>query len=94
MSPRQIEQEAIMPTLNVPPSTPVQTPSAGDLAALSSVAKTADGETSAASSEDAGCNLPAAQPGQEAPHDGDHNQGGARPAGLEYQRELGTEQDA
>ncbi len=29
-----------------------------------------------------------------APHDGDHNQGGARPAGLEYQRELGTEQDA
>lgn len=32
----------------------------------------------------------------EAPHpqDGDHNQGGARPAGLEYQRELGTEQDA
>ena len=28
------------------------------------------------------------------PHDGDHNQGGARPAGLEYQRELGTEQDA
>jgi hypothetical protein len=33
---------------------------------------------------------------EEAPHpqDGDHNQGGARPAGLEYQRELGTEQDA
>jgi hypothetical protein len=29
-----------------------------------------------------------------APHDGDHNQGGARPAGIEYQRELGTEQDA
>lgn len=28
------------------------------------------------------------------PHDGDHNQGGARPAGIEYQRELGTEQDA
>ncbi len=28
------------------------------------------------------------------PHDGDHNQGGARPAGLDYQRELGTEQDA
>jgi hypothetical protein len=39
----------------------------------------------------------AASPGpadQTAPHDGDHNQGGARPAGLEYQRELGTEQDA
>lgn len=30
----------------------------------------------------------------EAPHDGDHNQGGARPAGIDYQRELGTEQDA
>ena len=28
------------------------------------------------------------------PHDGDHNQGGARPAGIEYQRELGTEQDS
>jgi hypothetical protein len=28
------------------------------------------------------------------PHDGDHNQGGARPAGIDYQRELGTEQDA
>ncbi|RKP59206.1 hypothetical protein [Pararobbsia silviterrae] len=35
-----------------------------------------------------------AQDASERPHDGDHNQGGARPAGLEYQRELGTEQDA
>jgi hypothetical protein len=93
MSPRQIEQEAIMPMLNVPPSTPVQTPSAGDPAASSSLTKNPEGETSAGS-EDVGCKLPAVQPGQEAPHDGDHNQGGARPAGLEYQRELGTEQDA
>jgi hypothetical protein len=29
-----------------------------------------------------------------APPDGDHNQGGARPEGLEYQRDLGSEQDA
>ncbi|PRE15093.1 hypothetical protein [Burkholderia multivorans] len=36
---------------------------------------------------------PAGAPG-EAPSDGDHNQGGARPEGLEYQRDLGQEQDA
>ncbi|MEZ0604727.1 hypothetical protein ACAX43_21580 [Paraburkholderia sp. IW21] len=29
-----------------------------------------------------------------APPDGDHNQGGVRPEGLEYQRDLGSEQDA
>jgi hypothetical protein len=28
------------------------------------------------------------------PPDGDHNQGGVRPEGLEYQRDLGSEQDA
>lgn len=28
------------------------------------------------------------------PPDGAHNQGGARPEGLDYQRDLGTEQDA
>jgi hypothetical protein len=28
------------------------------------------------------------------PPDGDHNQGGARPEGLDYQRDLGSEQDA
>ncbi|KWC24623.1 hypothetical protein WL48_27755 [Burkholderia ubonensis] len=28
------------------------------------------------------------------PSDGDHNQGGARPEGLGYQRDLGVEQDA
>jgi len=29
-----------------------------------------------------------------APPDGEHNQGGVRPEGLEYQRDLGSEQDA
>jgi hypothetical protein len=28
------------------------------------------------------------------PPDGEHNQGGVRPEGLEYQRDLGSEQDA
>jgi hypothetical protein len=28
------------------------------------------------------------------PPDGEHNQGGVRQAGLEYQRDLGSEQDA
>ncbi|VWB80581.1 hypothetical protein BLA6993_03823 [Burkholderia lata] len=36
---------------------------------------------------------PAGAPG-ESPSDGDHNQGGARPEGLDYQRDLGQEQDA
>ncbi|MBR8315054.1 hypothetical protein KDW36_17870 [Burkholderia dolosa] len=36
---------------------------------------------------------PAGVPG-ETPSDGDHNQGGARPEGLDYQRDLGQEQDA
>ena len=30
----------------------------------------------------------------DAPPDGEHNQGGVRPEGLEYQRDLGSEQDA
>jgi hypothetical protein len=29
-----------------------------------------------------------------APADGDHNQGGVRQEGIEYQRDLGSEQDA
>lgn len=29
-----------------------------------------------------------------APPDGEHNQGGARAEGLDYQRDLGSEQDA
>jgi hypothetical protein len=29
-----------------------------------------------------------------APPDGEHNQGGVRPEGLDYQRDLGSEQDA
>ncbi|HDR9056549.1 TPA: hypothetical protein QDB02_004319 [Burkholderia vietnamiensis] len=40
---------------------------------------------------------PAAPPAgapDDAPTDGDHNQGGARPEGLDYQRDLGHEQDA
>ena len=38
----------------------------------------------------AGQNRPA--PG--VPPDGEHNQGGARAEGLDYQRDLGSEQDA
>ena len=38
----------------------------------------------------AGQNRPA--PG--APPDGEHNQGGTRAEGLDYQRDLGSEQDA
>ncbi|HEX7685176.1 MAG TPA: hypothetical protein VF446_16840 [Trinickia sp.] len=30
----------------------------------------------------------------DAPADGDHNQGGSRAEGLDYQRDLGSEQDA
>ncbi|WP_246795693.1 hypothetical protein [Burkholderia perseverans] len=30
----------------------------------------------------------------DAPADGEHNQGGARPEGIDYQRDLGSEQDA
>jgi hypothetical protein len=30
----------------------------------------------------------------DAPADGEHNQGGARAEGLDYQRDLGSEQDA
>ena len=30
----------------------------------------------------------------DAPPDGEHNQGGVRQEGLEYQRDLGSEQDA
>ncbi|KVC51700.1 hypothetical protein [Burkholderia diffusa] len=37
---------------------------------------------------------PAGAPPDETPSDGDHNQGGARPEGLDYQRDLGQEQDA
>ncbi|WP_031361247.1 hypothetical protein [Caballeronia sordidicola] len=39
---------------------------------------------------------PAAQnrPAPGVPPDGDHNQGGIRKEGLDYQRDLGSEQDA
>ena len=34
------------------------------------------------------------RPAPDAPPDGDHNQGGVRKEGIEYQRDLGSEQDA
>ncbi|CAG4886441.1 hypothetical protein [Paraburkholderia gardini] len=34
------------------------------------------------------------RPAPPTPLDGDHNQGGVRPEGLDYQRDLGSEQDA
>lgn len=39
---------------------------------------------------------PAAQnrPAPGVPPDGEHNQGGARAEGIDYQRDLGSEQDA
>jgi hypothetical protein len=85
----KIEQEAMMPTLNVPASSETVVPSTATATATPAAPPLA--------ADDAvGCNPPLVTPGAdtEAPHDGDHNQGGARPAGLEYQRELGTEQDA
>ncbi|MFX1762674.1 hypothetical protein PWP93_08795 [Paraburkholderia sp. A1RI-2L] len=48
------------------------------------------GPASGATHDPAGQNRPA--PG--VPPDGDHNQGGARAEGLDYQRDLGSEQDA
>ncbi|QGZ60925.1 RodZ family helix-turn-helix domain-containing protein [Paraburkholderia acidisoli] len=46
--------------------------------------------TSSASADPAAQNRPA--PG--VPPDGEHNQGGARAEGIDYQRDLGSEQDA
>jgi hypothetical protein len=34
------------------------------------------------------------RPAPDAPPDGDHNQGGVRKEGIDYQRDLGSEQDA
>jgi hypothetical protein len=34
------------------------------------------------------------RPAPDAPPDGEHNQGGTRQEGLDYQRDLGSEQDA
>lgn len=48
------------------------------------------GESDHEESVSAGQNRPA----PDAPADGADNQGGARRAGIDYQRELGTEQDA
>lgn len=48
------------------------------------------GATPPAAPDPAGQNRPA--PG--VPPDGEHNQGGTRAEGLDYQRDLGSEQDA
>ncbi|SAL43790.1 hypothetical protein [Caballeronia humi] len=34
------------------------------------------------------------RPAPDAPPDGEHNQGGVRREGIDYQRDLGSEQDA
>ncbi|MDR5731453.1 hypothetical protein QCE47_03715 [Caballeronia sp. LZ025] len=44
----------------------------------------------AAEHDPAGQNRPA----PDAPPDGEHNQGGVRREGIDYQRDLGSEQDA
>jgi len=49
-----------------------------------------DGGAPGGSPDPAGQNRPA--PG--VPPDGEHNQGGSRAEGLDYQRDLGSEQDA
>lgn len=55
-----------------------------------------DGEQKAGTPEPAVTPDPAGQnrPAPGAPPDGEHNQGGSRAEGLEYQRDLGSEQDA
>lgn len=62
--------------------------------ARADAAKTAAGAQSASAPppdhDPAGQNRPA--PG--VPPDGDHNQGGARREGMDYQRDLGSEQDS
>jgi hypothetical protein len=59
-------------------------------------AESAKAEPSAGTSDPAAAHDPAAQnrPAPDAPPDGDHNQGGVRKEGIEYQRDLGSEQDA
>ncbi|SAL18375.1 hypothetical protein [Caballeronia telluris] len=49
-----------------------------------------------APSTDAPPHDPAGQnrPAPDAPPDGEHNQGGVRREGIDYQRDLGSEQDA
>ncbi|MDR5749974.1 MULTISPECIES: hypothetical protein [unclassified Caballeronia] len=49
-----------------------------------------------AASADAPPHDPAGQnrPAPDAPPDGEHNQGGVRREGIDYQRDLGSEQDA
>jgi hypothetical protein len=54
-------------------------------------AKSGIGTAAPPQSNDPSAQSPA-KPG--VPADGNHNQGGSRPEGLEYQRDLGSEQDA
>ncbi|MFP3565996.1 hypothetical protein [Paraburkholderia sp. SIMBA_030] len=55
-----------------------------------------DSRPSSSNSDSSASPDPAAQNrvAPNAPPDGEHNQGGVRPEGLEYQRDLGSEQDA
>ncbi|WP_430227407.1 hypothetical protein [Paraburkholderia tropica] len=67
-------------------------PKSGSSADPSSGSPGASGASGASgySPDPAGQNRPA--PG--VPPDGEHNQGGARAEGIDYQRDLGSEQDA
>lgn len=61
--------------------------------ARAEAAKTAGAQASAtpaAVHDPAGQNRPA----PDAPPDGEHNQGGVRREGIDYQRDLGSEQDS
>ncbi|NIE66234.1 hypothetical protein [Burkholderia sp. Ax-1719] len=63
----------------------------GNFADFASHDAAAPGESPQSATPDpAGQNRPA--PG--VPADGEHNQGGARAEGIDYQRDLGSEQDA
>lgn len=61
-----------------------------DIAAIDST------QTAPATSNDEPSHDPAGQnrPVPGVPPDGDHNQGGVRKEGIDYQRDLGSEQDA
>ncbi|MDR5830717.1 hypothetical protein P9250_22860 [Caballeronia sp. LP006] len=61
--------------------------------ARAEAAKTAGGEAAPAPPIE---HDPASQnrPAPDAPPDGEHNQGGVRREGIDYQRDLGSEQDS
>ncbi|SAK60438.1 hypothetical protein AWB81_01989 [Caballeronia arationis] len=64
--------------------------------ARADAAKEAPAPAASAASADAPPHDPAGQnrPAPDAPPDGEHNQGGVRREGIDYQRDLGSEQDA